>query len=214
LKLDEHGSGLVLLYPNGIAAQFSTFMYGGEFNIVLNPIVPKEQGLVWMPLFGFRYLGIDEKFEINGFNPQGGTAIRSTTINNLFGPQAGCRFEFLTKWFTIGAEPKVMLGANLAASDLSSVDATIGNSSDHAQYTHFAPVGALDVYVKIPLQEHIRVFVTYNLLGTGFISRPQEQIDYNTSQLSDGSIVNDMHLDIHNSAFMVQGYSIGVEFNF
>jgi hypothetical protein len=213
IPLSQNGqpSSTVLLFSQGINASFSSLVFGAEANIVFKPIVPKERGLIWMPIIGFRYLGIQERFDVAGFNAGAPTSmIQSTTINNMYGPQAGMRFEFLTKWFTIGAEPKFMLGVNQAAAGVDSFDPTIGTAHDHQSYLTLAPVGALDVYAKIPLHEHIRFFVAYNLLGTGFVSRPNEQIVYDTNSSGD----NNIHLSIHHSAFLVQGYSLGVEFNF
>jgi len=216
-QVDNHPSAQAILYPNGIAAQFSSFLFGGEGNFYFNPIFQNDHGK-WtfggMPMVGFRYLGIQEKFAVQGFNPSGGSLFNSTTINNLFGPQAGMRFELSSPWFTIGAEPKVMLGVNEAASGLNSFDSTVGASSDHLTYTRFAPLGWLDVYAKIPIHENIKIYIAYNLWGTVNISRPQEQIDYNLTQQPDGSFTNSSHLDPQRSTFMVQGYSIGAEFNF
>lgn len=218
LRLNDQPSALALIYPNGIMASFTSFVFGAEGNFYFNPVFQSEHGN-WtfggMPMIGFRYLGIQEKFGVEGLNAQiGNTIINSNTISNIFGPQIGMRFELATHYFTLGVEPKIMLGLNEAASGLSSSDPTLGNNHDHSDYVEFAPVGALNVYTKIPIRENIRLYVAYNLLGTTNISRPQQQIDYNATQLVGGDPVNGIHLDVQRSSFMMQGYSAGVEINF
>jgi hypothetical protein len=201
----------VALFSQSFNQYYSSFVFGAETNVYFHAIVPKEYGLVIKPMLGFRYLGIDEHFNVIASNPsQAAATVDSTTINNIFGPQAGIRFELLTQWFTLGLEPKVMLGVNDFAASLGSFDPTTGASNDHQLDVRFAPVGALNAYVKVPIQEHIRIYVAYNLLGTTNISRPQEQIDYNVTP----GLQNATSLHLANSSIMIQGYSVGVEFNF
>jgi hypothetical protein len=204
-------SSEVALFSQSFNQYFSSFVFGSEINVYFHPIVPKEYGLIIRPMLGFRYLGIDEKFSVVASNPnQAPATIDSTTINNIFGPQAGIRFELLTQWFTLGLEPKVMLGVNDFAASLGAFDPTVGGANDHQLLARFAPVGALNAYVKVPIQEHIRIYVAYNLLGTTNSSRPQEQIDYNVTP----GLQNATSLHLANSGIMIQGYSVGVEFNF
>jgi hypothetical protein len=138
----------------------------------------------------------------------------SRTINNLYGPQVGLRIELVTQWFTIGADPRVMLGVNQFASSVDSSDTTIGSNSDYISTARFSAVGAIDTYVKIPIHDRVKLYAAYNLWGTGGISRPQSQIDYNVNESSGGVFTNDIHLDLSHSAFYVQGFAVGCEFNF
>lgn len=214
VKVNEIPSSFVGLYSESFAAQFSSFVFGGEFNIVFNPIVPKQYGLLIRPMVGFRYLGIQEEFDVQAANPGVATSmINSRTTNNIYGPQGGVRFELVTEWFTIGAEPRLTLGVNQFVSSVSSSDPTIGNSSDEISTTRFTPVGAFDLYTKIPIHDQVKLYFAYNLIGTGNISRPQQQIDYNVNE-TNGVFTNDIHLSLSHSEFIVQGFSAGLEFNF
>jgi len=214
VKVNETTSSLVALFDQSFRAEFSSLVFGGEFNIVFNPIVPKEYGLLIRPMLGFRYLGIQEEFDVQASNiGSATTTINSRTINNLWGPQIGCRFELVTQWFTIGAEPRVMLGVNQFVSTVDSFDPTIGSSSDRISTVRFAPVGAFDLYTKIPIHDQVKLYFAYNLIGTGNISRPQQQIDYNVNEVN-GVFTNDLHLSLGHSEFIVQGFSAGLEFNF
>src|SRR5262249_54684258 len=135
--------------------------------------------LVIKPMIGFRYLGIDEHFDVAASNlGSPATTIDSSTINNIYGPSIGARFELLTQWFTIGVDPRVTFGVNQFAANINASDPTVGSAHDHDIDARFAPVGALDAYIKIPIHERFRLYGAYNLFGTTNISRPQEQIDY------------------------------------
>ena len=215
VKVNETNSSEVLLYSQSFSAEFTSLVFGAEFNIVFNPIVPKQYGLLIRPELGFRFLGIQEEFDVYASNPGVPTStIMSRTINNIYGPQAGVRFELVTQWFTIGADPRLMVGVDQFVSSVYSSDPTIGNSGDRAALTRFTAVGALDVYTKIPIHDQVRLYVAYNLIGTGNISRPQQQIDYNVNESSGGVFTNDIHLSPAHSEFIVQGFSAGLEFNF
>ena len=215
VKVNGIPSSLLGLYSQSFGAEFSSLVFGGEFNIVFNPIVPQQYGLLIRPMVGFRYLGVQEEFDVQASNPNvATTTIESRTINNIYGPQVGLRFELVTQWFTIGCDPRVMVGVNQFASSVSSSDPTIGNNSDYISTTRFSAVGELDVYAKVPIHEKVKLYCAYNLLGTGDISRPQQQIDYNVNESSSGVLTNDIHLDLAHSNFIVQGISAGLEFNF
>jgi len=214
VKLNEQNSDIVGLFSQYFAAEFTSLVFGGECNIVFNPIVPKQYGLLIRPEVGFRYLGIQEEFDVYAQNPGiPTTTITSRTISNIYGPQVGVRFELVTQWFTIGADPRVMVGVNQFVSTVESFDAEIGSSADRIAATRFDAVGAFDLYAKIPIHDQVRIYVAYNLIGTGNISRPQQQIDYNVTG-TETSFTNDIHLSLAHSDFIVQGFSVGLEFNF
>jgi hypothetical protein len=204
-------SQTVALFSQSFNQYFSSFVFGAEANIYFNAIVPKDYGLVFKPMVGFRYLGIDEHFDVVATNPGvSASTIDSSTINNIYGPTVGCRLELLTQWFTVGADPRVTFGVNQFAANINASDPTVGDAHDHDIDARFAPVGAVDCYLKIPIQEHFRLYAAYNLIGTTNISRPQSQIDYNVTT----SGQNDTHLALSSAGIMIQGYSVGCEFNF
>jgi hypothetical protein len=204
-------SQTVALFSQSFNQYYSSFVFGAEANIFFNAIVPKDYGFVIKPMVGFRYLGIDEHFDVVATNlGVPATTISSSTINNIYGPQIGSRFELLTKWFTLGVEPKIAFAVNQFAANINASDPTVGQSHDHDIEARFAPVGALDAYIKVPIQEHFRLYVAYNLLGTTNISRPQEQIDYDITN----SGQNNTHLALGSSGILIQGYTVGCEFNF
>jgi Putative beta barrel porin-7 (BBP7) len=215
IKVNNIPSSFLLLYSSGFEAGYSSLAFGGEFNIYFNPIVPKEYGLLIKPMVGFRYLGLQESFDVEAQNPGAATTtIFSRTINNIYGPQVGLRLELVTQWFTVGADPRVMVGVNQFASSVDSFDPTIGGNSDYISTARFAAVGALDTYIKIPIHDQVKLYAAYNIFGTGDISRPQSQVDYNINESGSGALSNDIHLNLSHSAYYVQGFSVGLEFNF
>jgi hypothetical protein len=210
-------SQTVALFSQGFDQSFTSFFFGTETDIYFNAIWPKDYGLMLKPMIGFRYMGLDEHFNVAGFNPGvAPSTINSTTINNIFGPQVGLRLELATQWFTIGADPRFTFGINEFAASVASSDPTVGYSQDHQIETRWTPVGACDLYLKIPIQEHFRLYVAYNLIGIANVSRPQEQIDYNLTSSGSGNGVgqNDTHLNLGSSGILIQGYEVGCEFNF
>ena len=66
VKVNETTRACVGLYSQSFGAEFTSLVFGGEFNIVFNPIVPKQYGLLIRPMVGFRYLGIQEEFDVAG----------------------------------------------------------------------------------------------------------------------------------------------------
>ncbi len=69
VKVNGINSSYLGLYSQSFEAGFSSLVFGGEFNIYFNPIVPKEYGLLIRPMVGFRYLGIQEEFDRRGLEP-------------------------------------------------------------------------------------------------------------------------------------------------
>jgi len=204
-------SDVVALFSQSFNQYFSSFVFGSEVNCYFNAIVPKDYGLVIKPMLGFRYLGIDEHFDVVATNPGvPPSTLESSTINNIYGPTVGCRLELLTQWFSIGVDPRVTFGVNQFAATVNSSDPNTGDSRDHDIDVRFAPVGAIDAYIKIPIQEHFRLYAAYNLFGTTNLSRPQSQVDYNVTTTG----LNDTHLSLSSSGIMIQGYEVGCEFNF
>jgi Putative beta barrel porin-7 (BBP7) len=214
VKVNGINSAFLGLYSQGFETGFSSLVFGGEFNIYFNPIVPKEYGLLVRPMVGFRYLGIQEDFNVEAANPGATSTIFSRTINNIYGPQVGFRIELVTQWFTIGADPRVMVGVNQFASSVNSFDPTIGGNSDYISTARFSAVGALDAYIKVPIHDQVKLYAAYNLFGTGDISRPQSQIDYNVNESQSGVLTNDIHLNLSHADYIVNGFSVGLEFNF
>jgi hypothetical protein len=207
-------SSFLELFTQSFSAEFTSLVFGGEFNVIFNPIVPKQYGLLIKPMLGFRYLGIQEEFDVEASNPGATSTIQSRDISNIYGPQCGARFELVTQWFTIGAFPRVMVGVNQFAASVYATDPTLGNSGETIDAARFTAVGAVDVYAKIPIHDQARIYVAYNLMGTGNISRPQQQIDYNVNESSGGVFTNDINLSLAHTDYIVQGFSVGLEFNF
>jgi hypothetical protein len=199
------------LFSQSFNQYFSSFLYGAEVNVYFNAIVPKDYGFVFKPMLGFRYLGIDEHFDVNASNPGvPGSFVYSSTINNIYGPTVGARCELMTQWFTIGADPRFTFGVNQFAANVNSFDPVDGSAHDHDIDARFAPVGAVDAYIKIPLHERCHIYAAYNLFGTTNVSRPQSQVDYDLTS----NLTNNTHLNLSNEGIMVQGFSVGCEFNF
>jgi len=198
-----------------LQAQFRSQVWGTEADLVFNPIVRKDRGLVMMPLIGYRYLSIFEAFDVEGSNANvAKTTINSRSFNNIHGPQIGARFEFIiNQWITLGAEPKVAFAVDQLGARVNSFSPVLGSNFDSTTQTTFAPVGQIDAYGRIFLTNQLTLYAGYHVLGTANIARPTDQIAYEAKTVN-GAAVNNIHLDVQPSGFLLEGITIGAIFTF
>ncbi len=114
-------------YVSTYQAALRTSVWGSEANFLAEPWDPGSP-LAFRPIMGFRYIEFRESFSQTGnyeyveddpratgnqtlqtISPR---SILSSTINNMYGPQLGFRAELPSRWFTVGVQPKVMMGLN------------------------------------------------------------------------------------------------------
>jgi len=227
------GNHLVPVYE----AVLKTQVWGAEGNYIV-PYWDEGSLVQIQPLFGFRYFNFEESLRQSGlykFTAQDpntnvvtstieSRAIGSSTINNLYGPQLGLRAELAHQWFTIGAQPKVMLGLNQYKADLKTENILGPNDRDQFITDHderFGVVGDLQVYSRVHLTSHFSLFAAYNLLWAGQITRPEDNIVYNARTLptvippdvaeSELDLESDFKLDPQFSGALLQGLSVGGE---
>lgn len=153
--------------------------------------------------------------------------INSATQNYLYGPQLGARFELGNRFFAFGCEPKMMFGVNSYRSTLdyslpviTAEDATDdagqpvtnfnseeNTGSSRIAKTTFGPVADVNVYARGRMSDHVNVFVSYNMMWAGMITRPGNNIVYNINQDN----VYDFTQDIKFTDLLIQGVSVGGE---
>jgi hypothetical protein len=226
------GNNFFLLNDLDYHLSLKTQVWGAEGNWVVAPYDPGAPLLV-TPLLGFRYFNFREdlrqsgvysfqRLDANGipqFDPVTGEPIidpvqrkiDSTAINNLYGPQLGLRAELNNRWFSVGAQPKVMLGLNSYKVDLNTYQ--VLSPTDPPQNisqtdTTFGIVGDLEVYTRLHLTSHLSVFTSYNLLWAGLITRPADNVVYNIQRSPRQS---NLALDPTFSGVMLHGLSVGGE---
>lgn len=208
-------------------AILKTQVFGAEGNWIQEPWDPGAP-MVLSPMLGIRYLRFGEQLNQSGqytfteIDPISGVQttqdvlrrIDSSAINHVYGPQLGLQAELNNRWFSIGVAPKVMLGFNSYKTELSTLN--ILTPRDPAQdlqekRTTFGVIGDLEAYTRLHLTPHLSLFASYNLLWSGLITRPGDNIVYNIqrSPAQSGFI-----LDPDFSSVILQGLSVGGELRY
>ncbi len=209
----------LLIYDQSYKASIQTGIWGADSKVLLASVDPGSQ-LQVQPLFGVRFLNFNERLDQSGYflTPDlvtGTTAVRrridSATQNYLYGPQFGARFELPSRWVTVGAQPSMMFGVNSYRSSLKTQQLTSANEGpleERIVKTTFGPVFDLQVYSHGHLTENFSLFVAYNLMWAGSITRPGDNIVYNAAASGSPS---DFRTNIQFSDLLIQGVSVGGE---
>ncbi len=212
-----------LVYDVSYQAVLKTSVWGTEANYVF--ATPNAGDFItFSPLVGLRYFNFRESLHQTGvynladaggiINPIVGR-IDSWTVNNSYGPQIGFRTEMTISRFTVGAEPKVMLGlnsykANLSTQNIRTNDTTIESPLNiQDKETTFGPMVDVKVYSRLALTQNLHVFAAYNLLWAGQLTRPYENIVYNTT-VDAGAFQQ----NVKTTDAVLQGLSVGAEFRY
>lgn len=215
-----------IVYDDSYQAVLKTSVWGTEANYIFAaPNAGAGDMITISPLVGFRYFNFRESLNQTGdyeFTNDGGVTfstvtrrIDSSTINNSYGPQIGLRTELTISRLTVGAEPKVMVGLNsykaslftqniLNPDDLIEPDVNI-----HDKETKFGPLADLKVYSRIAVSQNLQVFTSYNLVWAGMLTRPYDNIVYNSV-----AGVGDFQQDVQTTNTILQGLSVGAEFRY
>ena len=176
--------GGLVLYDTKFEMSIATNIWGAEANLVLDTSQPGE-GIKIDPLFGFRYLSINEEFKQFGQYddiqflglPTVRAATDSEALNNLYGGTAGLRLRFVHRWFTLGVEPKLTLGANSFKNTVSSTDFNTVNTS-YDEGSHFAAIGELNLFARVHVHENVSLHVGWTGMQAHKVSRADENIRY------------------------------------
>ena len=217
-------SSASLVYDVSYQAVLKTSVWGTEANYIFAP--PNAGAgdfFTFSPLVGFRYFNYRESLNQTGvyeFTDDGITfrpvtsRIDASTVNNSFGPQIGLRTELTVSRLTLGAEPKVMLGlnsykANLFTQNILSDTEPVLNI--HDKETTFGPLADLKLYSRLALNQNLHVFASYNLLWAGMLTRPANNIVYNTSVITGAGAFQQ---NVRTTDAVLQGLSVGAEFRY
>ena len=229
LTLLENGqpSNITLLYNEGLTISYESEIWGTEAVFVGDnfpfELAAPERGITAKPIVGFRYLDVEEGLlHSGGFRDQlvpGApllvSTIESDTSNELYGGILGARLQFDHRWFTLGVEPRVTLGANnytarVTTSQLRGFfDPTITTVEDD---TIFSPALDCTAYARLHLHENFSVHVAYNVLWMARVTRPHENIVFNDPGVQ--SLPPGVVVDAEIGELMLEGLSLGGEIRF
>lgn len=216
-------TGFPLIYDISYRAQLKTSVWGSELNWLWNDANPNDNFDI-RPLVGVRYFNYKESLrqrgdytyidQISGSTDILERQINAVTDNYMYGPQFGFRAELTSKWFDIGATPRVMLGLNSYKATLNT--SQILSPTEEPVYlkqskTTFGPMADLQVYTRLKLHQNFSILVSYNLMWAGLITRPENNIIYDTSVTPQAGIFRQ---DVRSTDTYLQGISVGGELRF
>lgn len=205
----------MVLFDTSYRNEIRSSLFGTQANYYFNPASTATY-LTMKPLLGFRYVKFNEELEIRGVDATTGTNPRldSSSHNNLFGPQVGFRTSFDNQWFSIGVEPKLMLGVNRHEDRVSASDILDPGNAVQAENndTDFAPVVDLSSYLKVHITESCSLYGGYQLLLLTNASRPSDQIRYDAPLVPTDPARIGLRKD--REAILTHGFMVGGEFRF
>jgi len=173
------------VYNNYFESIYRSQQWGAQANLILD--WDRDGLLQFRPIVGFRYYQLEEQLFQRGLysDPAGVadvlTTIDSQTRNSLYGPQLGFRSEIVTKWLTLGVEPKVGFMVNdqravVTSNMLRFQGDPLTTSVD--DYTGFSAVVDIGLYGKVHLTENFSIRAGWNFLWVGRVARPENSIVY------------------------------------
>ncbi len=208
-----------LIFDNTFQASFSSQMWGTELTFLTDRYVPGEGfGFQW--LGGIRYTNLDENFNIYGTFDGGAaatdrtTAINSSVINNLYGPEAGARFSLNTRWVTLSATPRVMFGLNDYTARVSSDPLGAGRTSFLNRKVDFGTITQLNLAAEVHFNTKFSMYAGYDFMWIPQITRPNENIYYNSIPDAVAGFVPDIRQSVNHSNFYANGFSLGAVFRY
>jgi len=190
-------------------------MWGAEASFLSAPYFPGE-GIGWQWLGGFRYLNYEEDFRHTGTFNNGGQALTTTTrvasntVNNMFGPEVGGRLSVKHRKFTLSATPRIAFALNNVDSETSFNDAITAAQKE----TEFTPIVQVDFRGEFHVTPNMSLFAGYDLLWMYRVTRPFDNIVYDSTPGAAGSFTTNITQEIDFESFYARGFSVGAVFRY
>jgi hypothetical protein len=208
-----------LVFDKTFRADFSSHLWGTELAFLTNRYVPGDGfGFQW--LGGVRYSNLDENYDIRG-TFDGGAAgvdrtsnINSAVVNNLYGPEAGARFSLNSRWVTLSATPRVMLGLNDYSASVSSDVLGTGRTTFEDRKIDFGSITQVNLAAEVHFNTKFSMFAGYDFMWMPRISRPHENIYYNSIPGGAAGFTPDIRQNVNYSNFSANGFSLGAVFRY
>ena len=208
-----------LIFNDSLQAEQRTQVWGSEISLLTDKDFVGN-GPSWQWLGGFRYVSLDEEFSVNGtFNGRGLVADRTTTIrshatNHIYGPEIGGRAAINTRWFTLSATPRVMFGLNDHTTSVNANPLGTGATRFGSNTVDFGTITQLNLSGEVHLNRHFSVYGGYDFMWLPRVTRPQNNIVYNSTTAAGGGFTPDIRENVNFSNFVAQGISIGAVFRY
>ena len=194
---------LVSGHGREIAASFGVIAAGAAMNYV---------GVVFVPVYATTQFGLPALEA--GAETARNAAYQADRANlAALLDEFGGRFELPSRYLTLGFEPSIMFGVNSYRATLNT--ANIGSGLDapvsiRQVETTFGPLADMKTYARAQFSEHLSLYVAYNLMWAGMITRAPNNIVYNVT----GNAIprpGAFQQDVKFSDLLIQGVSVGGE---
>ncbi len=212
--------GLFRVYDT-LEVDYESDLWGADARFVVDSISPPGEGLKFRPLFGFKYVGLQEamhqKGQFDSAAASFATTIDSDTDNTILGGTVGLRTELVHRWFVAGIEPAVTFAGNIAQSKvvterfLGPADPRTEANSD---YFDFSPILDIKAYTRVKVTENLSLHVGYDAFWLSRVYRPSRVIEYNVASDASGGFATDFDTKREDDHVAVEGLSVGAEFVF
>ena len=195
----------LLFYDDSFSTTTAAELWGSEINYVFDAYLP-EPMFQLRPIIGFRYLSLNEELhQVGVFDQQDllvtplVSQISSYSENSIYAPQIGLRGELVSRWLTLGIEPKLAAGINVY--ETSVVTQALRSPGDPITKTtasgeEFSVVGELNLYARIHIRQNFALTVGYQATFMDQVARPASSILYNDNgSNADPAIVTNPSLE-------------------
>ncbi|MBL8814974.1 MAG: BBP7 family outer membrane beta-barrel protein [Planctomyces sp.] len=209
-----------IIIDDSLSIGMSSQIWGAEVTLLTDAYLPGE-GFKWQWLGGFRYVSLDESFNLRGVYNNGGadpdriTSINSSAVNNVYGPEIGARASLVHRWFTLAATPRVTFGLNDYTTHLQedALGAGVTNSST-SEEIDFSTITQLNLTGEVHVNTHLSFYAGYDFMWMPRVSRPNTNIRYDSTNSAAGGFVTNIGLVPELENFIVEGVSLGAVFRY
>ena len=181
------------IYDNSFRASIENQMWGAEVIFLRERYLPNEI-FNWQWLGGVRYVSLEETVTQVGVFDNGGaltgtnvitTTIQGETFNNMYGPQVGGRASWRTKHISMSVTPRIAFALNDHTSRanglVTGAVAAAGAVSSTDESIDFTPIVEVNFQLEFHLTPHCTVFGGYDLFFAGQVSRPTDNLVYDST---------------------------------
>jgi hypothetical protein len=208
-----------LIFDKSLQARYGSQMWGTELMFLTDRYIPGE-GLGFQWLGGLRYTNLDESFGIHGtFDGGAAVADRTTDINsavnsNYYGPEMGARMSVNTRWLTLSATPRIMMGLNDYTARLTSNALGTGATSFESHKINFGTITQINLAAEVHLSTKFSVYGGYDFMWLTQVSRPDQNVYYNSISGGAAGFTPDIRQNVGFSNFAANGFSLGAVFRY
>jgi hypothetical protein len=175
-------------------------------NYEINIILPYGS---WQWLAGFRYLTVQERFDINAVSAVTGTGdYQVISDNRLYGGQLGARTQWQIERFVFDFEAKAGVFDNAAQQNQTVVGDTDGILRQTGGREHQAAfVGEVSAYMFIPMGTHFTGRLGYTAIWIDDLALAPDQLDFTDTPTSGTGIYT-------RGSMLIHGFNAGLEARF